>query len=44
VEITDPFKNIVVDEKVFAPEFISYVAPVAAVGVGLAIRKFGDKL
>jgi len=43
VEIADPFKNIKVDNKVFDPEYIEYMAPAAAVGVGLATRKFGDK-
>jgi type IV pilus assembly protein PilM len=42
VEIIDPFKNIEFDTKVFDHEYIKYIAPQAAVGVGLALRKEGD--
>jgi type IV pilus assembly protein PilM len=42
-ETFNPFKNIVIDEKSFDPEYIQYIAPFAAVGVGLALRKLGDK-
>ncbi len=44
VEILNPFKNIDVDTRRFDPAFITEVAPVAAVAVGLAMRKQGDKL
>ena len=41
-EIFDAFKNISIDEKSFDPEYIQYIAPFAAVGVGLALRRLGD--
>src|SRR3954466_162905 len=44
VEILNPFKNIEIDNRKFDPNFIMDVAPVAAVAVGLALRKPGDKL
>ena len=44
VEIMNPFKVIEVDERRFDPAFIMEVAPMAAVAVGLALRRAGDKL
>jgi type IV pilus assembly protein PilM len=44
VEILNPFKKIEVDNRKFNPEFIMDVAPMAAVAVGLALRRPGDKL
>ena len=44
VEIMNPFKQIEIDNRRFDPAFIMDVAPVAAVAVGLALRKAGDKL
>src|SRR3954470_2524506 len=44
VEIMNPFKNIEIDNRKFDPAFIMDVAPMAAVAVGLALRKPGDKL
>jgi type IV pilus assembly protein PilM len=43
VEIMNPFKNIEIDNRKFDPGFIMDVAPMAAVAVGLALRKPGDK-
>ncbi len=43
VERTNPFKEIAVDNKKFTLEQISYMTPLAAVGVGLATRRLGDK-
>ena len=43
VEILNPFKNIEVDNKRFDPAVILAAAPSAAVGVGLALRRAGDK-
>lgn len=43
VEIMNPFKAIEVDNRKFDPAFITDVAPQAAVAVGLALRKAGDK-
>ncbi len=44
VEILNPFKQIEIDNRKFDPGFIMDVAPMAAVAVGLALRKPGDKL
>ena len=44
VEIMNPFKNIEIDNRRFDPGFIMDVAPMAAVAVGLALRRPGDKL
>ncbi len=43
VEILDPFKSIEVDPKRFDGAVISAAAPSAAVAVGLALRRAGDK-
>ncbi len=43
VEIFNPFQKIRYNPKVFDPEYIEYIAPFAAVGVGLALRRFGDR-
>jgi type IV pilus assembly protein PilM len=43
VEILNPFKNIEVDNKRFDPALVSNAAPSAAVAVGLALRRPGDK-
>ena len=43
VEILNPFKNIEVDNRKFDPAVILAAAPSAAVGVGLALRRPGDK-
>jgi type IV pilus assembly protein PilM len=44
-EIVNPFKKIQVDKKVLASASASVesIGPIAAVGVGLALRKIGDK-
>ncbi len=44
VEIMNPFKAIEIDNRRFDPAFIMDVAPLAAVAVGLGLRKAGDKL
>src|SRR5919202_133149 len=44
VEIINPFKSIEIDNRKFDPAFIMDVAPMAAVAVGLALRRPGDKL
>ena len=41
VEIVDPFKAIKYDKKVFDAEYMNAIAPIAAIGVGLASRKIG---
>ncbi|MGQ4809720.1 Cell division protein FtsA [Candidatus Entotheonellaceae bacterium PAL068K] len=42
VEVADPFQNLKCNEKVFDPEYLQAMAPVAAVGVGLALRRMND--
>jgi len=43
VEIANPFINIEFNSKDFATEYIENVAPLFAVGVGLALRRPGDR-
>jgi type IV pilus assembly protein PilM len=42
VELADPFRNIQCNSKVFDPEYLQEIAPVAAVSVGLALRRIDD--
>jgi len=42
VEIADPFRQIQVSDSDFDPEYIRRMAPVAAIGVGLALRGVGE--
>jgi type IV pilus assembly protein PilM len=39
----NPFANLQISEKLFDPKYLSYMAPQAAVAVGLALRSIGDK-
>ena len=39
----NPFTGLQINEKLFDPEYISYMAPQAGVAVGLALRSIGDK-
>lgn len=43
VEQLDPFRNIQIDPKLFNLDYINEVRPLAAVAVGLALRRPGDK-
>ena len=43
VELVDPFSKIEVDQKMFDLDMIHEIGPQAAVGVGLAIRRMGDR-
>ncbi len=43
VEILNPFNAITYNEKDFDPDFINEVGPSAAIAVGLAVRKVGDR-
>ncbi len=43
VEILNPFKNIEIDNRKFDPTYIMEIAPMAAVVVGLGLRRPGDK-
>ncbi len=42
VELSNPFRNVQYSEKTFDPEYLQTMAPVAAVGVGLALRRMND--
>ncbi len=42
-EIFNPFINIAYDNNVFSPSYIKDIGPVAAIGVGLALRKMEEK-
>ena len=42
VETLDPFKEIRINDKIFDVGFIRNVAPMAAVAVGLGLRRFDD--
>jgi type IV pilus assembly protein PilM len=41
-EIINPFRKIQVDKKVLEPGAAERIGPMAAVGVGLALRKMGE--
>jgi len=43
VEELNPFSDLQVNEKAFDPKYLSYMAPQAAVAVGLGLRSIGDK-
>jgi len=42
-EVADPFQKIEINPKQFSAEFMQEMAPLAAVSVGLAIRRQGDR-
>ena len=42
VEIANPLRDVSADRKQFDPEYLAYIAPQMAVGVGLALREPGD--
>ena len=42
-EVIDPFRKIDYNRKKFAPEDMQAIGPAAAVAVGLALRRIGDK-
>ncbi len=43
VELLDPFREVVVNEAQFDPDYIREVAPMLSVATGLAMRRLGDK-
>ena len=43
VEELNPFTNLQINERVFDPKYLGYMAPQASVAVGLALRSVGDK-
>jgi type IV pilus assembly protein PilM len=42
-ELIDPFRRIVCERGAIDPQMAGRIGPMAAVGVGLALRKIGDK-
>lgn len=42
VEIANPLRDIIADPKKFDPEYLSFIAPQIAVGIGLALREPED--
>ncbi|MBI5814588.1 MAG: type IV pilus assembly protein PilM [Nitrospinae bacterium] len=42
-DVVNPFRNIKFNPKVFDPEYIEKIAPMAVVAVGLAMRRLDDK-
>ena len=42
-EVIDPFRNIIVNDKDFDPEYLEAIGPMMSVATGLAMRKVGDK-
>lgn len=43
VEVINPFKNVIVDSNRFDSSYLEQIAPQAAICMGLATRKMGDK-
>jgi type IV pilus assembly protein PilM len=43
VEISNPFLKLHYDSNVFAPEFLTEIAPLMTIAMGLATRRLGDK-
>jgi type IV pilus assembly protein PilM len=43
VELLNPFLNVAYSEKEFNPDYIEDIAPSAAIAVGLAARRVGDR-
>ncbi|NIQ39087.1 MAG: type IV pilus assembly protein PilM [Proteobacteria bacterium] len=43
VEVVDPFQNIEITKKDLTLDYISDISPMMAVGVGLALRRVGDR-
>lgn len=43
VEVVNPFINIDFEDNDFDPEYLEHIAPLMAVGLGLALRRVGDK-
>jgi len=43
VETLNPFRRVEIDEEMLDREYVQAVAPLFAVGVGLAMRRLGDK-
>lgn len=43
IEELNPFSGLQLNERIFDPKYLSYMAPQAAVAVGLGLRSIGDK-
>jgi type IV pilus assembly protein PilM len=43
VEVINPFQNFIIDSNRFDPSYLKKIAPQAAICMGLATRKMGDK-
>src|SRR5262249_38268759 len=43
VEVMNPFNNVTYNPRDFDPDFLSEIGPSAAIAVGLAVRKVGDR-
>ncbi len=43
VEVVDPFQNIEITKKELSLDYINDISPMMAVGVGLALRRVGDR-
>ena len=43
VEILNPFKKLAHDNNTFEPEYLSEIAPLMTIAMGLATRRLGDK-
>ena len=43
VEIVNPFLQIQINERLHDPSYLNEIAPMAGVGIGLALRKEGDR-
>ena len=43
VELLNPFLNVRYSEKDFDPAFLDEIGPSAAIAVGLAVRRVGDR-
>jgi len=43
VSVADPFRGLYYSDKFFDPEYLHDMAPVAAVSVGLALRRMNDR-
>ncbi|MBU0767770.1 MAG: pilus assembly protein PilM, partial [Proteobacteria bacterium] len=43
VEVINPFQNFILDSNRFDPSYLEQIAPQAAICMGLATRKIGDK-
>lgn len=43
VEVANPFRNVHYSGKIFDPDYLQDMAPMAAVGIGLAMRRMDDR-